>query len=738
MRPPSVSTTRPLPFLLAGAAVSLAGIRLAAFDLYWTAETVIMASDIDGGNVTEVFDGTGMDDWAVDVVAADDHIYWGDRNGGNLWRADRDGSDAQIIFENDGTFSSLHYLALDLDNERIFVTDHQEGVFELDLADESVSELFSGQGVSQFTGLALRSSEELIWFNAGNNWMYRTNLLTGDTPEGDAIELAAGPTTYGMAYDSDGDVLYYTDFNSGVLHAYDFASGEDTLLAEGFSNLLGVRLSPSGTHLVIVERDVGIHGYQLETGGRELLVEAEDAHFGVAVTADPGELEVPVEPLQVVWSLSPGDRDYLSSGTNERGMALHPDEGYLLVVRRGNPPIVGIVDEQTGDHLGTLSVEGVSGGFSNFHLNKIAIAEDGAIYACNMTIDTADENFRLYRWEHKDADPELVFNGALNGDDNDSNNRRFGDSIVVLGTGENQEILFDSWQGTVWGRLTPLPEGEITDPENRFEVDIVTLEGIGGGDVRDIVAGPDGFIYGTRAGSGNDLLEIELDRNSMTASVNRSFGGDFLPAHVGPVGFDLENGFIGGIHAFGNEFYLYTWDDFQEIASRSYPTDNNNEVRVGVVIFGNGMVYALNTTNGIMAMDLGLEPDTVTFADWIAQFELPEGQDGPGDDPDGDGVSNLVEYALGGDPAVPDRTPLPVQGFEIENGDRFLSLAVNRNPESTGVNLVVEVSSDLETWDSGPEHTTVLVDTASERVVRDNAAVTGADRRFIRLRVVEE
>jgi hypothetical protein len=126
------------------------------------------------------------------------------------------------------------------------------------------------------------------------------------------------------------------------------------------------------------------------------------------------------------------------------------------------------------------------------------------------------------------------------------------------------------------------------------------------------------------------------------------------------------------------------------------------------------------------------------FAEWIAQQGVPANQRGPQDDPDGDGIPNLLEYALGGNAGIPGVDVLPVAGFESIDGNTYLSLAVSRNESAQGVDLVVEVSGDLLTWDSGPAHTTVLEESAVELWVRDNTPVTEATRRFIRVRAVQQ
>lgn len=100
-------------------------------------------------------------------------------------------------------------------------------------------------------------------------------------------------------------------------------------------------------------------------------------------------------------------------------------------------------------------------------------------------------------------------------------------------------------------------------------------------------------------------------------------------------------------------------------------------------------------------------------------------------DPDADGGNNLLEYALDRDPFVPDAHLLPT----AVNEGGFATMNVARNANATDLNFSVEVSDGLANWQSGPSFTTTLINTAAQSKVRDNTAISGASRRFIRLRV---
>lgn len=128
-----------------------------------------------------------------------------------------------------------------------------------------------------------------------------------------------------------------------------------------------------------------------------------------------------------------------------------------------------------------------------------------------------------------------------------------------------------------------------------------------------------------------------------------------------------------------------------------------------------------------------LPSDATGFAGWAEEGIADENARGPMDNPSGDGINNLLKYALGLDPAVADVGGLPEGVAQEDGGETYLTLTASKNPDATDVTLVVEVSGDLESWTSGEGQTTVLLDDANTLQVRDNTPLSGAGRRFIRL-----
>lgn len=101
--------------------------------------------------------------------------------------------------------------------------------------------------------------------------------------------------------------------------------------------------------------------------------------------------------------------------------------------------------------------------------------------------------------------------------------------------------------------------------------------------------------------------------------------------------------------------------------------------------------------------------DTPAFTNF-EQWRRTQGLDGDNpaasghttDDPDDDGVVNVIEYALGGDPLAPDRP-----GLEIIPGNNSIGLNWPEAEHLLDLAVSLEESTDLSAWASSPLSTTV-------------------------------
>ncbi len=93
-------------------------------------------------------------------------------------------------------------------------------------------------------------------------------------------------------------------------------------------------------------------------------------------------------------------------------------------------------------------------------------------------------------------------------------------------------------------------------------------------------------------------------------------------------------------------------------------------------------------------MAAGASPGKFAGGNLFATWATANGVSGPNDDDDGDGVSNLVEYALGTNPNAPTLSTWPA--FTLQSGQSSISYMVNiLLPD---IDYALEVSPDLQTW----------------------------------------
>lgn len=99
-------------------------------------------------------------------------------------------------------------------------------------------------------------------------------------------------------------------------------------------------------------------------------------------------------------------------------------------------------------------------------------------------------------------------------------------------------------------------------------------------------------------------------------------------------------------------------------------------------------------------------------------------------DPDNDGLSNLIEYALGLNPNA-----FTVTSVVVDTTTGALCLTAPKNSAATDITCLVEVSGDLVAWTTND--TTIDTNTSTLLCVLDNTPLTGATRRFIRLKITK-
>ena len=139
------------------------------------------------------------------------------------------------------------------------------------------------------------------------------------------------------------------------------------------------------------------------------------------------------------------------------------------------------------------------------------------------------------------------------------------------------------------------------------------------------------------------------------------------------------------------------------------------------------------------------EPEPAGLEQFLAQFLNPTQMAdptiaGPLADPEGDGYSNLLEYALGGHPLL--FGPLVTRTTVDFQGSDYPAMTFLRRNDDPGLTIEAQVSTDLVTWNEGgaflvEESAIDQGDGTTLVTIRSLLPLNGPDEQFLRIRIAQ-
>ncbi len=189
-----------------------------------------------------------------------------------------------------------------------------------------------------------------------------------------------------------------------------------------------------------------------------------------------------------------------------------------------------------------------------------------------------------------------------------------------------------------------------------------------------------------------------------------------------------------------------TTTSFTILSASSLTVADPNLITVDATAFTSGTGTWSVQKDG-NTLKLVYTPGPASFADWASAFTSPAlSPSGAAADADFDGLSNAVEYVIGGDPRVSSQVGRP--NSSVAAGVITFSFNREDSSETPDVTTIVQVSNDLVDWTTEPSYTvgaTTATSTAGV-VVAENAGApdtitvtipnTSAAKKFARLSVV--
>ena len=403
------------------------------------------------------------------------------------------------------------------------------------------------------------------------------------------------------------------------------------------------------------------------------------------------------DELQLIFQKSPADSvPYLGTGNAERGVAYNPATGHVLIVSRttvSNPGEIYILDGQTGAELGMLSVgsDGVLGG-GTFGLSTIAIADDGVIYAANLTTSTTAPDFRVYRWENETSEPTLAYSGDPSGD---ASSPRWGDSFDVRGAGANTQFIAGAGGSASIGALFTTADGLTFTPTIISNIS-ATAVAFGSGNT----------VWAKR--SGTNLRLVSFDPSTGAGTTILTVPTTIVPSTALPIGVNPASNYLAAItiNTAVDDLRLFDisiTNDIVVIDRENFPADNANANAAGFVDITGDILSAVDANNGLMVFRILKVASPPTFTTQPADITFIQ-----------DGFGSLVANVSG-------TRPITLQwqqnGINIDRGTNATLTFTNITPADAGTYTLI-ASNAASVMTSNPAIVTI------EPAVRSEAMTT--------------
>jgi hypothetical protein len=228
------------------------------------------------------------------------------------------------------------------------------------------------------------------------------------------------------------------------------------------------------------------------------------------------------------------------------------------------------------------------------------------VYAANLAESNTVGAFTVYRWQ--DDDPATTPTVAYGPGDVFLSDR-CGDQFKVRGEGATTQFL-------VGARNQPKFAVFTTEDGLNFSPQVFEIPEAGAASFFQCDFGTGNTIWAKT--SGGPLLRVSFDLTAGTAAIDQTLTTAQFPSGVAPIGVHPTLPLLGAVHIGENPNNLRLYDHTLIgqpgglLDLEFFPTDNTNGNGTGAVDFSANRVFALDTNNGVMAMNITFTPTVPT------------------------------------------------------------------------------------------------------------------------------
>ncbi len=319
--------------------------------------------------------------------------------------------------------------------------------------------------------------------------------------------------------------------------------------------------------------------------------------------------------ISTLWEKSAGTSSLPGWFGADLTRALAYGNNHVYVVSRTGGSFVYIYNAATGDSIGTLRTDGISGG--TYAVSDVEVSSNGVIFVCNLTTNASTSALKVYKYTTETDSPVVAINytGVAAA--------RLGDKFTVTGSTADNSIII--WAASA--NTKELYKFTTTDNGTTFNATVIALPSLGSVSLGSASVGPlsNGDFY-YNAGGQNvqkflaDGTVIDTVSGSIVATgsnairfINNLSSDEYFVTFA--FGTGNQNGRI--VKVPGGDINLAELVGTTNVLGANANANGAGDVAVHMVNAFMYNIYVLSTNNGFGAYQLDLTPPTITIAQAI-------------------------------------------------------------------------------------------------------------------------